>query len=443
MFINNICSSQILKLKLTIMTKINNKHRAFYLVILSGLFFLASCNKELEQFPPIATPVYPTGDGIAATIAADANYSFYNALITRAGLAPSLNDLTKTFTLFATDNTGMKIFVNVASGGLVPLAAPDAVFIGFISGSLPVASAQGIIQYNTIGQKFPASSFGSSFPNYPLTSLIVLDPTQPFVRMPIFPSKGTPFSYVNNIPITGADINAANGVIIPTYTIVAPLPAIPLVTLKSIINADPDLTYFKAAIARGDSGQVGISGVGAYGLKFDSLMNYPVTNMTVLAPNNAACQTLIFGSVYGTLLAQGASPAVAAATATAVSSTPNGFAALPVAVVRGVVAYHILASKNTGSFKPDVRAFSVNFPATPTTPGVVTTLVNGSVSIHPGIIAQATFTGPAVSALKFTGLGTFPPGGAPFSGGAANATSWDRFALNGVLHVIDKVLLPQ
>ncbi|MEO6729856.1 MAG: hypothetical protein ABIN01_01475 [Ferruginibacter sp.] len=425
------------------MINIINRLRGAYLVILCGIVIITSCNKELEQFAPIATPIYPTGNGIAATIAANANYSFYNAMITRAGLAPSLNDLTKTFTLFATDNAGMKVFVNAASGGAVPLAAPDANFLGFISTLLPVASAQAIIQYNTIGQKFASASFGSAFPNYPLPSQIVLDPSQPFVRMPIFPTKGTPFSYVNNIPITGADITAANGIIIPTFTIVAPLPASPLVTLRTLINADANLTYFKAAIARGDSGQVGISGVGAYGLQFDSLMNYPVTNMTVLAPNNAACQTLIFGSVYGALLAQGVPAATASTMATSISSSPAGFNALPVATVRGVVAYHILASKNTGSFKPDIRAFSVNFPSTPTALGVATTLVNGSVAAHPGIVAQATFTGPSVTALKFTGLGTFPPGGAPYSGAAANATAWDRMALNGVLHVIDRVLLPQ
>lgn len=423
------------------MIKIIYKLRVSYLVILTGLFLLSSCNKDMEQLAPIATPVYPTGNGIAATIAADPNYSFYSAMITRSGLATSLNDLTKTFTLFATDNNGMKIFVNAASGGAVPLAAPDAVFLGFISTTLPVGNAQAIIQYNTLGQKLSAASIGTTFPNYPYTSQIVLDPTQPFVRMPIFPVAGSPYSYVNNIPIIGVDKAAANGIIHTTYTIVAPLPAQPLTTLKTVINADANLTYFKAAIARADSGQVGISGVGPYGLKFDSLMNYPVTNMTVLAPNNAACQTLVFGVVYSTLLGQGVPQPTAFAQATAVASSPAGFNALPVATVRGVVAYHIFASNNTGSYKPDIRAFSVNFSSTPG--AFVPTLVNGSVAAHPGIMAQATFTGPAVTALKFTGLGTFPPGGAPFSGTPANATAWDKMALNGVLHVIDAVLLPQ
>ena len=47
--------------------------------------------------------------------------------------------------------------------------------------------------------------------------------------------------------------------------------------------------------------------------------------MTVLAPNDAAFQTLLFGSIYGALLQQGVPPATAAAQATALSSTPDVF----------------------------------------------------------------------------------------------------------------------
>jgi hypothetical protein len=56
-------------------------------------------------------------------------------------------------------------------------------------------------------------------------------------------------------------------------------------------------------------------------------------------------------------------------------------------------------------------------------------------------MVQPTFTGPVVSELKFTGLGTFPPGGPPYSGAAALVVSKDNHAVNGVLHIIDKVLL--
>ena len=423
------------------MKKIIYQLRASFLIICTGLFFLTSCNKSLEQLAPIPTPVYPTGNGIAAAIATNPNDSLFYRLLVRSGLTATLNDLTKSFTIFAVDNAGMRIFVNAASGGLVPIAAPDAVHSNFIATLLPVASAAGIVQYNTIGQKFTAASFGSSFPNYPLTTQIILDPTQPFVRMNIFPVRGTPYSYVNNLPITGVDQAAANGIIHHTYSIVAP----PTATLKTVIAGEATLSYFRAAVTRADSGSVGLS-------RFDSLLNYGVTNMTVLAPNNSAFQTLIFGLVFQGYLSTRPLPYTATDTAIAIATANGAVAAGPAflstnnvstALVRGIIAYHLLASLTTSitsPYQPNIRVFSVNIPSTPT---FVKTLVNGSFATHPGIRASATYLGPFAVAATFTGLGTFPPGGAPYSGAPANAVAIDKHAVNGVYHIIDKVLLPQ
>ena len=424
------------------MKKINNKLRALCLVILSGLFLLSSCNKELEQFAVIPAPTYPTGLGVAATIAANPNDSLFNRLIVRSGLAATLNDLTKSYTIFAVDNAGMKVFVNAASGGAVPLNAPDATFSAFIAGSLPAASAAGIVQYNTIGQKFPAASLGAAFPNYPLTSQIILDPTQPFVRMNIFPVRGTPYSYVNNIPVTGVDQVAANGIIHHTFTIVAP----PTATLKTVLATEPTLTYFRAAITRADIASVGLG-------KFDSLLNYGVTNMTVLAPNDNAFKTLIFGLAFQAYLSSRPLPYTATDTANATATGNGAVAAGPAflssanvttAQIQGIVAYHLLASLTTSTttpYQPNIRVFSVNVPAVP---AFVKTLVNGGFAAHPGILAQATYTGPVATSVKFTGLGPLlTPTTLPFSGAAANVVTADKHAVNGVYHIIDKVLLPQ
>lgn len=414
------------------MKKLNNK----ILVLLSAVFFLAACNKELATFPPIAKPLYPSGGAnVAVAIASNPNDSLFNRMLIRSGLAATLSDTTKTFTLFAVDNAGMKIFVNAASGGAVPLNAPDAIFSGFIAGSLPVASAAGIIQYNTIGGKFPASAIPTSFPNYPLPSQIILDPTQPFVRMTTFPSKNAVYAYVNNIPLTAVDQPANNGVIHHTFTVVAP----PSATLKTVIAAEPTLSYFRAAVARADSGSVGLS-------KFDSLLNYGVTNMTVLAPNDAAFQTLVFGLVYSNVIASGGSVAVATATANgAVAAGPAflGTNNVSTALVKGIIAYHLLASLTTSTttpYQPNIRVFSNNVPATPI---FIKTLVNGGLAIHPGVMAVATYTGPSVTTLKFTGYGTFPSGGTPFSTPAATAVTIDKHAVNGVYHILNSVLLPQ
>jgi uncharacterized surface protein with fasciclin (FAS1) repeats len=438
------------------MKKINNKLSALSLVILSALIFTtSSCNKDLEQLPAIATPTYPTGATIARAIASNPNDSLFNRLLIRSGLVNTLNDSTKTFTLFAVDNAGMKVFVNGATSGIIPLNAGDSVFSRFIAGTnttvfpplttalnLPAASAVGIVQYITVGQKFPAASLGTTFPNFPLTTQIILDPNQQFVRMPIFPVRGTPFSYVNNIPITGVDQPVSNGIIHRTFTIVAP----PSATLKTMIAGESTLSYFRAAVARADSGSVGLS-------KIDSLLNYGVTNMTVLAPSDNAFKTLIFGLAFQAYLSTRPTPYTATDTAIATATGNGAVAAGPAflgtnnvstAQVKGIVAYHVLASLTSSTatpYQPNIRVFSVNVPATPT---FVKTLINGAVAAHPGVLAQATFTGPVASAVKFTGLGPLlTPTTVPFSSAAANVTTADKHAVNGVYHIVDKVLLPQ
>ena len=405
-------------------------------LLVAGAVF-SSCNKDVKQFDIPATPVYPSSaNSIAKTIAANPNDSLYYRMIVRAGMVNVLNDSSRSYTVFATDNNGMKIFVNAASGGAVPLAAPDAVFSAFIAGTLPAASAAGIIQYNTVGQKYTFGSFPIVFPNFPLPTSIILDPTNQFVRMQIFPSRQTPTSYVNTIPVISTDQVASNGIIHHTYTVVSPASA----TLKTLIAAEPTLSYFRAAIARADSGSAGTN-------RFDSLLNYGVTNMTVLTPNDVAFQNFIYALVYGKTFAATGSATIAAATAAgAVAAGPAFLSTNNVLTsdVRGIMAYHFLAGDQPAgstAYTPNIRVFSVNLPAS--APKFIKTLVNGSFPTHPGVMAIATFTGPTVTTLTFNGVGTIPPGGAPYSGPAATAVAKDKFAVNGVYHIIDKVLLPQ
>ncbi|MEQ1553789.1 MAG: fasciclin domain-containing protein [Ferruginibacter sp.] len=418
------------------MKKINLKINTLAIIVLSGIIF-TSCNKSLVELAPIATPVYPSSTTtISKSIAANPNDSLFNRLLIRSGLNVTLNDTTKTFTVFAVDNVGMKIFVNAATGGFIPLTAPDADFSKFISGTYPVTAvnlsatqAVGIAMYSIVGQKYPSSAIGTAFPNFPLPTQIQLDPVNsPFLRLTSFPTKSTPFSYVNNVPLTGIDQLASNGVIHHTYSVVAP----PSALLKSVIASKANLSYFRAAVARGDSGSVGTS-------RFDSLFNYGIMNMTVLAPNDAAMQPVLFGALYQGLIFQGVPAGTAFTQATLLSATPAGFNYLPVADVKGIVAYHILASNPSGNYVPNIRVFSVNTPSTAT---FIKTLVNTGVAAHPGVRAQATFTGSVASTVTFSGAGTFPPGGTPYSQ-IATVTEKDLHAVNGVLHIIDKVLLPQ
>ncbi|MDQ2863732.1 MAG: fasciclin domain-containing protein, partial [Bacteroidota bacterium] len=350
-----------------------------------------------------------------------------------------LSDTTKVFTVFLPNNSAFRV-----SG--IPSVA--------VVNSLPLTSLVPLIQYHIIpGKQYTSADVPTTFPNIQLPSYLTIGmlPGTPLpLNMSTFPSTRPNGFWDNNIPVVAPDMKFSNGVVHLVAALVSP----PSQVLKSAIYSNPNLTYFKAAIARADSGQTGLS-------KLDSLLGYAVTNMTVLAPSDAAFQTLIFGLAFqgylNYLKSLGLTPS-ATDSANAFATGNGAVAAGPVflstnnistAQVKGIMAYHFLATPNpnTGAFEPNIRAFSVNFSSTP---AFYTTLVNTVYppQVQPGVLAKATFTtlGPNISIvtnLQFTGAGTFPPGGAPYSGAAATATSMDNHCVNGVYYVIDKVLLPQ
>lgn len=406
---------------------INSKAFQILIAVISVTVFSTSCNKPLPKATAIDyPPVNNNTTSIGELISSDTSYSFFAAAATKTGQLAQLNADSTEYTVFLPTNNAFR------ASGIPSIEVVNA---------LPVQMLGGIVGYAIIpGRQFLSTTVSSSFPNEQLPTTITIGqlPGTPLpFKLTTFPSVSSGGFYDNNIPVTKPDIKLKNGVIHEVAAIVAP----PSQTLKDAIYSNPDLTYFKAAIARADSGQVGLN-------RIDSLLGYAATNMTVLAPNNAAFQTLIFGFAYSYLLQQGYDQASAALLANTLASGPVVFSnpvlysALPAATVRGIIVYHFLASPNpySGAYEPNIRVFSNNFSSAPT---FYKTLVNSVYSTHPGILAQATFTGPFVSSLKFTGLGTFPPGGAPFSGAPASAVSMDKHAVNGVYYVIDKVLLPQ
>ncbi len=411
------------------MKNISLNKRTFQILIalIVAIFFTASCNKPLPESTPIDyPPVNNSSTSIGELISSDTSYSFFAAAATKTGQLTQLNADSTEYTVFLPTN-------NAFRASHIPSIE--------VLNTLPVETLAGIVGYSIIpGRQFLSIGVNPSFPNEQLPTTITIGQL-PGVPLPLklttFPSVSATGFYDNNIPVTKADIKLKNGVIHEVGAIVAP----PSQTLKDAIYSNPDLAYFKAAIARADSGQVGLN-------RIDSLLGYAVTNMTVLAPNDAAFQTLIFATAYSYFLQQGYDAASASQLANTLASSPSVFnnallyGVLPAASVRGILVYHFLASPNpnTGDFEPNIRVFSNNFSSTPT---FYQTLVNSVYATHPGILAQATFAGPFVSDLKFTGLGTFPPGGAPFSDTPATAVSLDNHAVNGVYYVIDKVLLPQ
>ena len=201
------------------------------------------------------------------------------------------------------------------------------------------------------------------------------------IQLSLFPSKRGSSIWLNTMPVTATDKKFKNGTIHLVAGVVAP----PSAVLKDVIAAKPDLSYFRAALARADSG-ANLATIES----LNYLLAYPVTNMTILAPNDDAFKTLIFGTVYGYLLSKGENPQKASDSATALSSSPDIFknpdlfGVLTAATVKGILAYHFLATNAGAGFQPNIRVFSNNFETTPT---LHTTLVNSSVAVHPGIMA--------------------------------------------------------
>ena len=402
-------------------------------IILSAatiVLLMTSCNKEVEQFPDV-TPEPSNGQTLDQVLQATADYSLYYALVSRGGQQSLINDNSRSFTMFVPGNNGIKAAINVLSGGLVPVSAPDAVFLGFINSQISVAQAAAIVQYNTIPQTIRAASIPSTFPNFFYPSTLNPAPTlSALARLDIYPTTRNG-AWVNNVPIVGVDIPAVNGVIHQTATVVVPSQRF----LWERISTESDLTYLKAAILRADSGV-------APGSRLQDYLSSFGPNFTVFAPVDTAFKSTLFGLIAQTLINNGVPPQIAIPTATQLSSTPNVFtnpllaSALTPQAVKGIVVYHVLGS----------RAFTNNFPTAETG---YPTLLNTAIPTHPGLKLQATFTPPNPFVTSATVKDVYS--NSPAANIFINAQpltpdpygTSDQNFVNGVLHKISKVLLPQ
>ncbi len=429
------------------------KPGGFLIIVI--IIVLSACNKKVEQFTE-PKPIEQTGQALGETIAANPDNSLFYSLVVKGGMAATINNKATAFTMFVPGNNAMKIFINAISGGLVPLTSPDDVFLGFISANISAETAAAIVSYNIIPQALPSASIPSSFPNFQYPTILNPAPAlSALLRLTTFPTTRNG-AWVNNIPLAGADITAANGVIHPSAFLVTP----PQRFLWDRINTDAGLTYLKAAIVRADSGVDATSSASLIG----GLSNIGA-NLTVFAPTDSAFKVTLSGAIYkgllpvviqqltaayigagmdsatATALAAASASPLAFAKAAGWASSPAVFAndtlfnVLTARTVKGIIVYHILGS----------RAFTNNFP---TAPGTYPTLLNSAIPLHPGVSLKAGFGAalPFVVSATVKGLGN-----ATASNLIINPTplipepfgSSDQHYLNGVLHKIDQVLLPQ
>jgi uncharacterized surface protein with fasciclin (FAS1) repeats len=417
-------------------------------VVLTGVVsLLAACNKDNLTPEPIAQPA-PASTSIIDALN-DPDFTILKAAVTRAGanLTAILSDKAAVYTFFAPANSAFQA---------IGITSPAAV-AAFRPGQLDTLLRYGLIG----GQLLTADKIPTSFPNaQEPSSLVLAAPSAslpPGLRMSIFPSKRGTTVWVNNIPVIQADILAGNSVIHKVPVLVAP----PSQFLWNRINADPDLTYLKAAIQRADSGAVAASSLQA------ALLN-PAANLTVFAPTDAAFKQILTGQItlalipivtaqmipvitqqliaggatpeeaaaQAPVIAQQQAPAIAQGQAATLAATsdvfqnPALFGALSAQTVKGLVVYHLLGS----------RAFTVNFP---TTAANVPTLLNSALPNHPGVTLQANFGATGVTDATVKGAANTTASNLLINPTPAPAGSSDQLYINGVLHKIDQVLRPQ
>ncbi len=368
------------------MKKIINKWKSLAFGMLAASITLVSCNKDLPVAVPITTAP-PTGSSIMTLLDAP-TFSFLKAAVTRAGLNTALANANNKYTVFAPNDAAF-----IASG--IPSIA--------VINSLPVATLTAILNYHIIGgQVLNSPQVSEKYPNmYLQSSLMVAPPSAALpsgYRMPIGVSRRGASVWANNIPVTAANIGASNGVVHTVARVVAP----PDSTLGAIIARDPSYSYLAAALARADAGPP----PGAPLLT--PLLNNALANFTVFAPTNAA-----FIAVY-TALGLGAAGPI----------TEASVNLLPSATVWGLLGYHVQG----------VRAFAVNLPSGDNT---INSLLGGPPAAPPQIFKVA------LPSVQVRGPGNVvPTPGGPVSY-YANVVATDKHAINGVIHRLDAVLLPQ
>ena len=392
------------------MKYITNNIKIGLLLAFSAMLILSSCNKGVEQ---LNGPAYvaPVGLSLGETIIATPTDSLYRLILTKGGLMPLISNRSTYFTMFVPDNNAVKSFLSAATG--IPIGSPDAVFAGFINSPFfPAASAAGIGSYNICPQTITTASIPTTFPNFQYPCIINPAPSvSSLLRLSTFPSNRNGY-WVNNVPLSSTNTACANGTIHHTAAVVLP----PSRTLWDRINTDADLTILRAAILRADSGVVVTNSASLVGALSNAL-----ASLTVYAPSNQAFKNVI------SFLSGGLIPPNVPSDVPYINFLNNN---VPPQTVKGIVVYHLMG----------YRVFLNNFPTTATS---YPTLLNGGIPTHPGVSIKCTFTGLFVTSATVKGVANGTASNIAINPTPDPGGTSDQHFLNGTLHKIDQVLLPQ
>jgi len=411
-------------------------------ICLATIALITSCNKDVEQLSEGFN--VPTGVKLGDTIKNTPSQSLFYDLLVKTQLINELNDSSRSFTVFAPNNEAIKEVVSylinsdlnlsaiLLSFGLPPITPqlPDSIFsqlITLIPDSLNQAQVTPLIQYHIVPQKLLVGPTTEAFPNFQYPTIFNPSPSlSDLLRLTTFVSSRNG-AFVNNIPITNPNIVASNGVVHEIAAVNMP----PSQFMWDRISTDTGLTILKAAIERADSAGPALQSV--LGLEPSIAIG---ANFTLFAPTNLAMKQLL------SALPQGNLP-VAAPDAAFINFLGSNFVSTE--FVSGLIAYHVFDGRDVTN-KPGVsvarpgRTFLNNFPAV--TNNYPTLLNSDSAAVfHPGLFITSTFSGPIVTAATVKGLGNATASNIlinPYPNGSS-----DQHYLNGVMHKIDQVLLPQ
>ena len=316
------------------------------------IVLMQSCKKSDPVIEPTPPAVTPTVVGIAQS---DTSFSLLVEAVIKAGLAGTLSDLTKNYTVFAPTNAAFRS-AGITSAVIAAYTQPqiDAVLVPLLT-------------YHVLGAKVVASG------------VPVSDAVTTLNGKKLFASSNANGVFLNGVKVVTPNLNASNGVVhVIGKILTPPTQNIAQIVIASTTAPTPEFTLLLAAVSR--AGLAGVlSGDGKY---------------TVFAPTNAA------------FIATGAPFNTTASIATADSAT-----------VRKIVLAHVLG---TNVFAGDLTINGTWNTANPLT----------------AVTPQQTLTITGATALKITGT-------------TANASNiittptplFNIVATNGVIHVIDRVLL--
>jgi uncharacterized surface protein with fasciclin (FAS1) repeats len=294
----------------------------------------------------------PAAQDVVAVVVNSANHTLLEAAVKKANLVNVLQT-TQNITVFAPDDDAFKK-VDLNMDGTPDLDTEAKINALDANG---VALLTEVLTYHVLGARVPSGSVPAG-PNAAVETLN---------EESVYATRNNNGVFINGIRVKQADINATNGVIHVTESVLMP----PAGNLVEVASANPNFSYLVAAVLRADESGTSVSGAlsGAGPL-------------TVFAPTNQAFMDAGFATI-------------------------EAINAADPETLRDIILYHAIPA----------RVFSSDLTegATPETAG------GGTVTI--------TLQGGA----KVKGAGNET---------ASNIVATNVLATNGVVHVIDRVLLP-